>query len=86
MRQTWLVAQVTRQGAMTIRESLKMQVRSEFKQIILSNHLSVKGIERLEASFDALKASDYAKIPMYYQDIDAVENLLKGFYGEGPVN
>ena len=64
---------------MSVRETIKMQMRAEFKQLLRFNHLSTKGLERLEASYDALAKSDYARLPMYREDVKQVETLLKNF-------
>ena len=71
---------------MTVRETIKMQMRAEFKQLMRFNRLSIKGLEHLESAYDALAASDYARLPMYKDDVKQVESLLKSFYGEGAVN
>ena len=71
---------------MTIQETIKMQRRAEFKRSINAAHLSTKGLDRLEASYDALITSDYARLPMYREDVKQIETLLKNFYGEGAVN
>ena len=75
-----------KETVMTVRETIKMQMRAEFKQLMLFNHISTKGLDRLEAAYDALAASDYARLPMYKEDVKQFESLLKQFYGEGLVN
>jgi hypothetical protein len=71
---------------MKTKDMALMQKRADFKRLLLANHLAVHGLERLEASYDALIASDYAKLPMFQPDVSQVEKLLKAFYAEGMVN
>ena len=75
-----------KEDVMTIQETIKMQRRAEFKRLINAAHLSTKGLDRLEASYDALVISDYARFPMYRKDVQQVETLLKKLYGEGAEN
>lgn len=70
---------------MTVKETLKMQLRSEFKQLLRFNGVKTSALDRLEESYDALAASDYARLPMYRADVQQVESLLKAFYGEGVI-
>ena len=52
---------------MKTKDMALMQKRADFKRLLLANHLAVHGLERLEASYDALIASDYAKLPCFNQ-------------------
>ena len=71
---------------MTIHEVDTMRKRTAFKRVMIANRIGITSLEHLEASFDALKATDQAKLPMFQRDVKYIDDLLKAWYSEGSVN